>query len=109
MKRSSCPPRPSGPMYEDGMGWTALGDSMAGTSHRAHSTPCQDAFRFSTFGEWLVIAVADGAGSSSHSDVGATLACDEFILRVAVLDPNTLLTREGMTALFTEVRTALFA
>ncbi|HEX5272990.1 MAG TPA: PP2C family serine/threonine-protein phosphatase [Gemmataceae bacterium] len=96
-------------MYEVGMGWATLGDSMAGTSHRARSVPCQDAFRFSTFGEWLVIAVADGAGSSLHSDVGATLACDEFIRRIPALDPNTLLSREGMTALFTEVQTALFA
>jgi hypothetical protein len=91
------------------MGWSTLGDSVAGTSHRARSVPCQDAFRFCTVGEWLVIAVSDGAGSSSHSEAGATLVCDEFVRRVAALDPNTLLTREGMTALVTEVRAALFA
>src|SRR5438045_2719653 len=91
------------------MVWAALGDSVAGTSHRARGVPCQDAFRFSAFGEWLVIAVADGAGSASHSDVGATLACDEFIRRVAALDPAMLIDREGMTALFGEVRAALVA
>jgi hypothetical protein len=96
-------------MYEVGMGWATLGDSVTGTSHRARSVPCQDAFRFCTIGEWLVIAVADGAGSSSHSETGATLVCDELVRRVAVLDLNTLLVREGMTDLFTEVRTALFA
>jgi hypothetical protein len=91
------------------MGWSILGDSVTGTSHRARSVPYQDAFRFCTFGEWLVIATADGAGSASHSEVGATLVCDEFIRRVAALDPSSLFAREGMAALFTEVRTALFA
>jgi hypothetical protein len=91
------------------MVWSTLGDSLAGTSHRARSVPCQDAFRICTFDEWLVITVADGAGSASHSEIGATVACDEFVRRVAALDPDILLTREGMTALFTEVRNALFS
>ena len=67
------------------MTWTVLGDSVIGTSHRTRSTPCQDAFRIATFGpsaEWLVVAVADGAGSASRSEVGATMACDEFARRV---------------------------
>jgi hypothetical protein len=94
------------------MGWSTLGDSVAGTSHRARSVPCQDAFRTCTFGpaaEWLVIAAADGAGSSSHSDVGATVTCDEFVRRAAALEPEQLFTRDGMTAIFADVRTALFA
>ena len=88
------------------MVWTALGESVAGTSHRSRNVPCQDAFRFCTFGstgEWLVIAAADGAGSASHSEIGATVACDEFVRRVEALDPERLFTRDGMTALFTEV------
>jgi hypothetical protein len=71
------------------------------------NVPCQDAFRFRTFGsaaEWLVIATADGAGSASHSEIGATLACDEFVRRVEALEPDQEFTRDGMTALFTEVR-----
>jgi hypothetical protein len=91
------------------MVWTALGDSVAGTSHRARGVPCQDAFRFCDFGEWLAIAAADGAGSASHSEVGATLVCDEFVRRVAALNPDLLFGHEGMTALFGEVRAALFA
>src|SRR3954468_19873705 len=94
------------------MVWTALGESVTGTSHRARNIPCQDAFRFCTFGstaEWLVIAAADGAGSALHSETGATLACDEFVRRVEALEPDKLFTREGMTALFTEVRKALIA
>lgn len=93
------------------MVWTALAESVTGTSHRARNVPCQDAFRFRTFGstaEWLAIVAADGAGSASHSEIGATLACDEFVRRIEALEPDELFTRDGMTALFTEVRNALF-
>jgi hypothetical protein len=94
------------------MGWTALGESVTGTSHRARNVPCQDAFRFRTFGsteEWLVIAAADGAGSASCSETGATLACDEFVRRVEAIEPDKLFSRDGMAALFAEVRSALLA
>lgn len=94
------------------MGWTTLGESVTGTSHRARNTPCQDAFRFRTLGpmsEWLMIVAADGAGSASYSEIGATLACDEFVRQVEVLEADTLFSRDGMTRLFTDVRDALFA
>lgn len=94
------------------MGWTTLGESVTGTSHRARTVPCQDSFRFRTFGpteEWLVVAVADGAGSASHADVGATIACDDFVQRVAASECDVLFTRNGMERLFADVRTALFA
>jgi len=67
------------------MPWSVLGQSVIGTSHRARGTPCQDAFGFCTFGldgERLVIVAADGAGSASHSELGATLACGELVRRV---------------------------
>jgi hypothetical protein len=92
------------------MTWAALGESVAGTSHCTRNTPCQDVFRFRPFGsmaEWLVIAVADGAGSASHSELGATLACDEFVRRAEALEPDALTTREGITALFADVRSSL--
>src|SRR6266566_495612 len=94
------------------MVWTALGESVTGTSHRARNVPCQDAFRFRAFGsmaEWLVIVAADGAGSASHAEIGATLACDEFVRRLEGLGPEMLFTREGMTALFAGVRAALIS
>jgi len=94
------------------MGWTVLGESVIGTAHRSRNVPCQDAFRFRTFGvsgEWLVIAAADGAGSASHSETGATRACDEFVRLVESLEPDTLFIRDGMTELFAQVRNALLA
>lgn len=93
------------------MSWTVLGHSIAGTSHRARNSPCQDAFSVKTFGpagEWLVVVAADGAGSASHSQVGAALACAGLAGRVATLDPEMFLCREGVVSLFTEVRGALF-
>jgi hypothetical protein len=94
------------------MNWVVLGESVAGTSHRARNTPCQDAFRFRVFGpsgHWFVIAAADGAGSASHSEAGARLTCDEFVQRVEGRRTDELFTPGGMAALFAEVRDVLIA
>lgn len=94
------------------MAWIALGESVAGTSHRARNLPCQDAFRFRVFGpeaDWLVIVAADGAGSATHSDIGATLACDEFVRRVEADKADALFSRESIAALFASVRAVLVA
>ena len=94
------------------MTWVALGECVTGTAHRGRGTPCQDAFRFRTLspaGEWLAVAVADGAGSASHAEAGATLACDEFARRVGLVDPACLSTRNAIVELFAGVRDALVA
>jgi hypothetical protein len=92
------------------MTWTVLGESVAGTSHRSRNTPCQDAFRADTFGpegEWLVVVVADGAGSASHSEAGATRACEAIAGRIPALGPEVLLTRDGILSLLDNVRDGL--
>ena len=92
--------------------WVALGDSVSGTAHRSRNVPCQDAFRYRIFGamaDFLLIVAADGAGSASHSEVGATIACDEFVRRVQAIEPETLFTYNGITELFAIVRVALVA
>jgi hypothetical protein len=92
------------------MTWSVLGESVAGSAHRARNIPCQDAFRSRLFGsncDWLVVAVADGAGSASHSDVGANCACDEFVQRVATRSPDSLSSLESMVSLFTDVRAVI--
>jgi hypothetical protein len=94
------------------MGWAVLGESVTGTSHRARDVPCQDAFRSRTFGpegESLVLAVADGAGSATHSGIAATLTCDELVRRAEALDFGTPLTQKGILSLFSAVRDALLA
>ena len=92
------------------MPWSVLGERVAGTSHLAGGTPCQDAFRFSQFGQandWLLIAVADGAGSASQSEIGASLACAEFVRQADSLIVNGEFNRDGVINLFNTVRTRL--
>ena len=94
------------------MSWLTLAASVAGTSHQARNTPCQDAHRLRTYGpagEWLAVVVADGAGSASHSEAGANWVCDEFICRIEAVEPESLNGRDGMTALFSDVRSSLIA
>jgi hypothetical protein len=92
--------------------WAVIADSVAGTSHERRGVPCQDAFRFVTFGpanDWLLVAVADGAGSATHAEAGATLACDALARRAAELPAETLLGRDALLSLIAEVRGELVA
>lgn len=56
------------------MGWRSLSRSAIGTRHQRNNLPCQDAGGYRSFGEVVIGAIADGAGSAPHSDIGATLA-----------------------------------
>ena len=44
-----------------------------------HQTPCQDFSLCSLNNDTLICAVSDGAGTASHSDVGARIAVTHFI------------------------------
>jgi hypothetical protein len=92
--------------------WTVIGENVAGTSHVARNLPCQDALRYSAFGaneEWLAVVVADGAGSSSHSEIGAAFVCDQLLDQARKIDLESLFTREGMSELFSRVQSQLFS
>lgn len=65
------------------MSWRFLGGAVAGSSHRASQTPCQDSFRCGTLPGGFWAAVADGAGSASCSRVGSDVACRRFARCVA--------------------------
>ena len=63
--------------------WRAVGTSVAGTSHIKLNVPCQDhcAYQRITIGsaQALLVAIADGAGSASLSDIGARAAVDHLL------------------------------
>ncbi len=60
--------------------WQVVAASVRGTSHQKSNLPCQDvvAFRCLPNGV-LVAALADGAGSASMAEVGATVAAQSAI------------------------------
>ena len=62
--------------------WRILAESVAGTSHTANATSCQDAHVVcvvqTTNGPVLFAAVADGAGSALFGEIGATVACEKL-------------------------------
>jgi hypothetical protein len=92
--------------------WVVVGDSVTGTSHRTRNTPCQDEVRYRTFGpakDWLVVAAADGAGSSAHSELGARLVCDELVKRAQLCATAPTFSREWAVELFGAVRNEVVA
>lgn len=84
------------------MNWRVVDASVAGTSHAANSTPCQDAhgakvIREVAGNEWLVLTVADGAGSAAHGGDGAALACEQAMIEIA-----SILETDGADALLAD-------
>ena len=68
--------------------WRYANASVIGQAHIRQETACQDRLLCRTIdtktdGEIFVAVVADGAGSTSHGQVGAEVACETFIGQVA--------------------------
>ena len=66
--------------------WKLIFDSAAGVSHERSGLPCQDYCLGQVVetpqGPILIVVCADGAGSASHSALGARIACDIVLDRV---------------------------
>lgn len=60
--------------------WIVVQAAACGTSHLERHIPCQDAFASWQGSGWVVAAVADGAGSASHSELGAR-SCVDYVVR----------------------------
>jgi serine/threonine protein phosphatase PrpC len=59
------------------MSWKAVAHSSIGVLHVQNRMPCQDYANYRQLEHGVIIgAVADGAGSAKHSDVGARLAVE---------------------------------
>ena len=64
--------------------WQVFGASVVGSAHLREDTPCQDANGWKLLpGGCAVFAIADGAGSASHADIGAKLAVERSIDAIA--------------------------
>lgn len=61
------------------MNWKAVGRSAIGTSHQKQGIVCQDYGDYRILDDVIVGAVADGAGSAKHSDVGSKLAVETVL------------------------------
>ncbi|MDP6039387.1 MAG: PP2C family serine/threonine-protein phosphatase [Candidatus Latescibacteria bacterium] len=67
----SIPP----PGSDQSDGWKISATSVCGSSHEKLDLPCQDAHFWTVRSDGILLAaVADGAGSAKHSDVGAKIA-----------------------------------
>jgi hypothetical protein len=89
--------------------WHPFCTSLAGTAHRHRGTPCQDASamrRLGAHGEIVLMALSDGAGSASHSDIGAQTVVSHWLDAFTTLlhqcpDPDAVLAESGATTLHT--------
>jgi Protein phosphatase 2C len=65
------------------MNWVIVSSTVIGSRHEADETPCQDCHICQAieteYGEFLIAAASDGAGSAPQSHLGATLACSGFV------------------------------
>lgn len=67
--------------------WQIACASAIGSSHREFGKPCQDAGRIDVVSDdegqsCLVAAVADGAGSAAHAEIGAMVCCNALVSAV---------------------------
>lgn len=65
------------------MKWKYIASSVKGTSHEATNTSKQDNYKAGLLTvngkNYLVCAVADGAGSAKHSDISSAFICKLFV------------------------------
>lgn len=97
------------------MTWRTVAVSVAGTSHIEQDLPCQDECFAESFcvseAPWLLIVVADGAGSAQAGEIGARI-CVEAVVRGAhenFAASETPPTENDARGLFNRAREAVLA
>lgn len=92
-----------------------LAESVAGTRHVAAGAPNQDAVDVvrtlsADGGRYLIVAVADGAGSAARSDVGAQLATTRTRQEACrMLEERSALSGDDLLACIAHAREAVLA
>jgi hypothetical protein len=60
--------------------WQVVGAAVQGLSHQKQGLPCQDALKYLCLpGGILLMALADGAGSAKHAELGAQTAVEASV------------------------------
>lgn len=59
--------------------YLGVGASLRGKYHAHNALYREDSFKFGHSNGWIIIAVADGAGSAKLSRVGSSLACETIV------------------------------
>ncbi len=65
-------------------GWKVLGATRRGNSHADYGTHREDAFGFQMSKGFAISCIADGAGSSRFSRIGAHIVCREMVERLSL-------------------------
>lgn len=68
------------------MVWRSMVHSAIGTRHQQKQIPCQDFGDCLTRGSLIMGAVADGAGSAKHAEIGAKLAVETTLAALDRID-----------------------
>lgn len=76
--------------------WLTATGAVAGQSHELSGMPCQDAVG-SQHGIVTAMALADGTGSASHSEIGARIAVDA-VLQLLLQEFDTLASGDAETS-----------
>ena len=85
--------------------WSVIGNSVTGTSHQLRGRGCEDSFGWHLGPDLVAMAVADGAGSRPHAELGSRMAVSTILdwIRDAASTPDGT----DLAAGFGHVRTAL--
>ena len=60
--------------------WRVAAASAQGVSHARSGQPCQDAYAWAGVDpDFVILCVADGAGSAAHSEIGSNIAVQEAV------------------------------
>jgi hypothetical protein len=85
------------------MTWQTAKDSVVGTSHAKTGKPCQDAHFVCITADMLAIAVSDGMGSATYSDVGSSIAARVVVDSMKPVHKQTSPIRSWMANIFDAV------
>jgi hypothetical protein len=69
--------------------WNVAGASVIGSSHMKLGLPCQDSHDYAVQDEFLLAAIADGAGSAAKAEIGSRTAANAARAHLLDLLSNT--------------------